>query len=529
MKTSNKKIYRIEDIRPQVIKAIDRLVDPIRGTMSPKGANVIFTDDMGGVYHTNDGYTIAKNINVYDPIESTVMDIVKFASLKTNSEAGDGTSTTALLSQVLLKEGFKKIDDGMNVINLKDEFLKSGEKIIANLQKFKKEVKGPKDLEYIATVSSNNDPVIAKNVVRAVKITGESGLVFIEPNHKNETELIEDIGFNIKAGLFSPELLHKGPSVSYDNPIVLVTDKRLYYYEEAATIIKVAQDHGYKSVVVVAQDFLGEALNTFIANHAQGVMDVLLVKEPNAANDMGVRLNDISVYLDGDVVTDKKGSLVDNLTIDNFMQAKTVFSDEHKTIITPKKRVNPGLSMHVANLTKQLEKKDKDERLEERIASLTTGMVTIKVGGATVIEVNEKIYRYEDAVNATKSASKHGYLVGGGLSLYKAFNEGEHKLSSVFKKFCQANLVQITENCGKHTESILEKIDEAPKDFGYNANTDKVENLLKVGIIDPYKVTEMAVRNSISVVNTILSSGYIIVNDIENYDKEENSKTRREV
>ncbi|MEK0325143.1 MAG: TCP-1/cpn60 chaperonin family protein [Nitrosopumilus sp.] len=478
-KVVNKKIYKFEDIREQIMQAVDTLVDPIKGTISPRGANVIFTDPGGVVHHANDGYTIAKSINVEDPIQDVIIDIVKEAAIKTNTEAGDGTSTTALLSQILIREGLRKVDDGWNKMLLQKAIQKSGEKILARLKTFKRDIKSDKDLEYIANIASNNDKKIAKDVVKVVKEVGLRGLVYIEGHAKPTTEIKTDSGFIIKAGMFNTELrVDQSYNVRYLNAPVFITDKRLYHHEEAAAIIKAVIDGGFNSLVVVAQDFIGEAVNTFIANHTKGIMNILLVKEPHAGagND---HLDDLAVYLGGTVVSDKKGMIVDKITLDNFTYAEKVLSDARKTVFTPQRKAQASgeLSMKVSELQKLLSDDPDNTELEERIASLTTGMVTIKVGGATPIEVNERIYRYEDAVHAARSANEHGYLVGGGLALLASYNPKDHEeeIAPMFKKFCQATVAQIAENCGEYSKEVLKN---SIGDVGYNAVTGKYEDLV---------------------------------------------------
>ncbi len=532
MLTANKLIYKYEEIQDKLLSGLNKLVDPIKHTISPRGANVNFVDDRLNIKHTNDGVTIAKNISVYDHVEDFIIQLVKSAALETNNEAGDGTSTTALLAQILIKDGLRLVSDGWNPMVLKKEYEKFGVSLLKELSKEKIEIKNKKELSNIAIISSNDDKEIAKDVVKIISIVGEDGIVFIEPNKNKETELEIDSGFLIQRGMFTPELRTDSSrfSVGYKNVLVFITDKRLYYHEEAATILEVVMGNGYNSVVIVAKDFIGQAVNTFIANHTEGKVNVLLIKEPNT-DKITERLEDLSVYLGGKVITDKKGKLVNKISIADFCVASNVFSDGQKTVFTSKNKYNPEAKARIIAIKKEIDKNKDDKEMKERLASLTNGMVTIRVGGDTPIEVNERIYRYEDSVNATRAAMKYGYLVGGGVSILKAFNNinCHPELRTVFKKFCEGNIRQIAENCGKHPETILQEINKSNlKNAGYNALTDKVENLLKSGVIDPFKVTEMAIRNSISVSNVIISSKYLIVNDIENYDEQKKDKRNKE-
>lgn len=525
----SKKVYRYKDIQTQILRGVDLIADPIRQTISPKGRNVIFENERGDYVSTNDGVTIAKNLSVSEPVENAIISIIKAASLKSNTEAGDGTSTSVVLSQVLVKEGLKLVDNGMNAMDVKKNLEEMGEAIIKKLKERSIKIKNDSELEQVALVSSNSDAKIAKDVVRVAKIVGEDGMVFLEKNNKVETEIEEDNGFVIEDGMFSPELRNnpRGFSATYKEAPVLITDKRLYYAEEAETIIKTVLMHGHKSVVVVARDFIGQAPNVFIANHTQGNCSVLLVKDSRVSDKNNECLEDLSTYLGGKVISEKTGSLVDNLTIDDFVFCDKAFADGVKSIFTSKLKKNKKLDVRVKALKKELAKDKDDEYLKKRVASLTNGMVTIKVGGNTAIEVQERAYRYEDAVHAARAAMKDGYLVGGGVTMLSLITEipVRPEMVPLLRRFCEANTRQIAENCGEHPDSIVTTTRNTNLNnrkkvwvYGYNAASGVVEDLLKSGVIDPAKVTEMAVRNSISVASQIISSDFLILEDEDGED-----------
>lgn len=533
----NKLVHPYADIRHKIVTAVDLLNNPIRQTLSPRGANVIYEDESGSPNITNDGATIARNITVKDRVMNNVIEIIKHASLRTNSSAGDGTSSTIVLASILIKEGLKLVEDGeWNRIALKKEYDNFATAMVEQLQKLKKPVKNDKDLYYIAKVSASGDEEIATTIVKTVKTSGEDGMVFIEPANAMETTIQEDTGFNIPAGMFVPELRNnnKAFSATYMDVPVLITDKRLYYSQEAETILSTALKNGFKEIVIVAKDFIGEALPYFVANHVKGSIRVLLIKEPKVDKDNGLTLEDLAVYLGGHVVTEKQGSIVDSLKIDDFVIAKKVFADGSKALISrDKDEKNKDLTDRIATLKKELKKKGDSEEndvvdLKERIASLTNGIVTIKVGGSTPLEVNEKIFRYEDAVNATRAAMKDGYLVGGGISMLRAFRECKFKgeLAKLFRKVGEANVRQIAENCGLNGDIVLDTITELQGgdiNVGFNALSMEYDNLLDAGIIDPYKVSEQVIRNAVSVAGIIVGSGYMVVHDISE-DKNGESK-----
>lgn len=530
----NKQVHRYKDIREKILSGVDLIADPIRETISPKGRNVIFENDNGDYISTNDGVTIAKNISVSDPIENAILTIIKSASLKSNTEAGDGTSTSVVLSQILIKEGLKLIDNGMNPMDVKRELERIGEDVIKKLQAKAVKIKNDTELQQVAMISSNSDEQIAKDAVKVVKIVKEDGMVFLEKNNKVETEIEEDTGFMIEEPLFSPELRNnpRGFSANYKDVPVLITDKRLYYPEEAESILKTVLMNGHKSVVVVARDFIGQAPNVFIANHVKGICSVLLIKDSRITEKNNECLEDLAVYLGGKVISEKTGSLVDNLTMDDFVLCDKAFADGAKSILTSRLKKNRKLDIRVKALKKELAKDKEDSDLQKRIASLTNGMVTVKVGGNTAIEVQERAYRYEDAIHAARAAMKDGYLIGGGVTMMSLTNEIDvlHEMIPLFRKFCEANVRQIAENCGEHPDSIVANTQNSNKNkklktwvYGYNALSGQVEDLLKAGVIDPARVTEMAVRNSISVASQIISSNFLILHE-EDIDVDDNDK-----
>lgn len=534
----DKQVRQVSDIRDRIFAAVDTIADPVRQTLSPRGGNVLFHDANGSVNVTNDGVTIAKNIQVKGQVESAVIDIIRQASLRTNSAAGDATSTTVLLSSILIKEGFRLIESGWNGMDLKHEFDNFAEQMVEQLKKISKKAKTDKDLFYVANISSNNDSEIAENTVKTIKTAGEDGMVFIEPSNRNETEIVEDSGFHVRAGMFAPELRNndRAFAATYLDVPVLVTDKRLYYQQEAETILSVALKNGYKEVVIVAKDFIGEALPFFIANHTnpQSPIRVLLVKEPNAGTDNGATLEDLAIYLGGKVVADKEGHFVDTLSIEDFVMARRVFSDPSKTIISRnEEEKNKPLEARIAAIKKEIKQLGDSEgpemdKFKERLASLTTGMVTIRVGGRTPLEVNERIYRYEDAVNATRAAMKEGYVVGGGLGLFQAFRNCNFKgdLAKTYRKVGEANLRQIAENCGLSGDLVIDNILAMPRNqkdgltIGFNAKTMNYDDLLEAGVVDPLKAEEMAIRNAVSVAGMLISSNYFVLNEEQNENGE---------
>lgn len=507
----SKLIVKYEDAKARILSALDKIADPVVQTLTPKGSNTMYEDVRGGIYNTNDGVTIAKEIESDDELEDMIIGVVKHAAMQTNKEAGDGTTTTTGMSRIAVKGGIKMIDEGMNRMELKKHLEHFAKTLRANLKPIK--IKGDEQLLNIAKISANNDEKIAKDVVKVINVVGENGLVFINPNNKPETEIEEDKGFVMENGMLSPDFAQEqGFRTVMEDVPVFITDKRLYYEEEAHTILLAAIEAGHEKLVIVARDFLNKALNKLVANHTKGNIQLILIKDSKATEQDSTSLVDLATYLGGRCIREKDGKLVDNITMEDFIMVKKVYATQYKSVFITNNPDNKELKKRVAEIKKEL--KDEDNKdLERRLAVLTKGMVTIKVGGATPIETQEKIFRYEDAINATRSALRDGYLAGGGLALLGAYDDDEYPvgLRPMFRRYAEFTLRQIAENCGEHFESLLKKVD-PKKNIGYNAATGEICNVLEAGIIDPYKVTDLAIQNSISVATAILTSRYFIVN-----------------
>jgi len=525
-----KKIYTYDEHKEDIINAIDLIADPIRQTISPKGANVVFDKGFEGVQVTNDGVTIAKSINVEDELQNAVINIIKQSSLQTNNKAGDGTSTTILLSSVLSKEGLSLVDKGYSRREIQDNFNRFGNLLKKAIEEQKLTVKSDKDLGYIANISANNDSEIAKDTVKIVKKMGEHGQLILEGSHVSETEIIEDSGFAINSPMFSPEFsnVSGGVFADYKGVAVLITDKNIYHEKEAEKILTVCQENDIKEIVIVAKNFTGDAFNMLAYNHTQGNFKVLLIKDPSGEAEKDF-LDDLATYLGGDKFKNTSGSM-QQLTYKDFVFAKRIISNQEKTTIVRKEEVNIELTQRISNLEKEITKlKDakspRAEVIKSRLALLTTGIVTVKAGGRSAAEVREKLYRYEDSISATQSARKHGYLVGGGLAIKNAFDAissdfTEPEYYNVYTQVCTANIRQIAENSGKNPNEVLKSINESKaKNFGYNSLTDSFGNLLKQGVVDPYEVTQDSIANAISIANIIISTRTYIIEQNDKQDK----------
>lgn len=529
-----KQVRHYSEVKDKILNAVNTITDPIKQTMGPRGGNVIFEGPDGGVRVTNDGVTIAKNILVKDSFENAIIQLIKQASLKTNTQAGDGTSTTILWSSILIKEGLKLVEEGYNQRDVVEAYRVFMREMHTEIEKLKKDVKNDDDLLAICKVSANNDEEIARHAVQVVRKAGADGQIFLEPSNTSQTEITEDTGFVIYSGLYSPELITTPMGTAdYDEVPVLVTDKQLYYAQEAETILNTVLNAGYKEVVIIAKDIVGEALPYFIANHKKGVVKTMLVKDPNVEKAKGATLEDLACYLDGEVISEKQGKIVDRLEIGSFAMAKKAYADGGQTVLVRyEDDSDKRLKERVKHLKAEIKKHGDDDNpekteLKKRLASLTNGVVTVRIGGSTPVEVAERRYRYEDSISAGRAAVANGYLLGGGVSMLRAYQKAnraqDSEFNKVFEKVAQANLTQIAQNAGAHAPSIVKDVLNLNAKMGYDAMTGQYIDMKEAGILDPYKVTEMAITNAVSIATAVVGSRYLVVND-----ENENGESRNE-
>jgi len=492
---------------PALIKrAVDRIANPVIQTLTPLGNNVMFEKDFHSII-TNDGATIAKLIDSEDPTEDAIIQMVKYGSLATNQAAGDGTSTTILLTKKLVDMGLDQIENGVKPMLLKYTYTDMKDSILKEAESLKTEV--TKDDWYnIALISASGDATVAENVVSVIETAGLDGMVFLNESKNSNTKITRDSGYNLEEPMFDPVLGNGGLGrADYVKPYIFITDKKMYHTEECKEILETGYKAGAKTIVVVARDFLGESAGFFIANHLDEKvpLNVLLIKYPTPDNDV-TPLHDLATYLGANVVTEKMGSLKGKLTPDHYCLAARVYSAGKKTIFVTDDNANPELSMLIEEVRRKKEENPDDTKMAKRLASLTAGTVNIEVGAPTGPELRELIYRYEDAINATRAAIRSGFVTGGGISLYNA----TRNLDELAQEFGTASVAQIATNCGiEFTPSNY------GKDIGYNAKKQEYSNLREDGIIEPFDVFKHSVTNAFSIAIAILTSGYFITNKPE--------------
>lgn len=507
------KAFNAELIR----RAVNRIAEPVIQTLTPMGNNVLFEKDFYSLI-TNDGATIAKLIDSDDPTEDAIIQMVKYGSLATNNQAGDGTSTTILLTKKLIDQGLEKISKGYKPMLLKqdleemrDSLLKSSSKLVTKVTKDK--------WQDIAMISSSGDKELATNVVEIVDTAGLDGMVFINESRNSKTKITKDTGYIIEEGMFDSALGNIRPGhADYVRPHVVVTDKKLYHIEECKEILERGYEFGVRDMVIIARDFLGEAAGFLVSNHTNEKvpLNILLVKYRTKDNDF-TPLYDLATYLGAQVLSEKGGNLKGRLNANHYIPVERVYSIGGKTILVSEKKVNPELTSLIEEVRKKKEEDPNDDASARRLASLTAGTVNIEVGASTGPEMRELIYRYEDAINAVRASIRSGYVVGGGLTLYQA----TRKLGDFAQKFGEASVRQIVDNCGVEFDPSQYK-----GNIGYNAKTGKFSDLLQDGVIEPYDVFKYSVTNAVSIAIAILTSGYFITNKKQNgKDRERESNS----
>jgi len=511
----NKQLFREGDIRKQVLAAVDKVSVPVIETISPMGRNVLYETDKGNFELTNDGITVLRGMAFKDPIENAVLEIIKDGSLRTNQEAGDGTSTTVLFSRAFINKSIEFQEKGMTHKEISDMFNKVADKLVSRLKKIKKTVKDDKQLKEVATISAGGDKEIANKVIETINTAGLDGMVYLELYPRDEVVVEKQVGFRIPQGMMYQNLYTDPakPQVAHREIPVIIFDKTIYYAEEAEHILRVAINQGFRNICIVAKDFLGDAPNTFIANHVQGTIGVVLAKISD-----DVALDDLATYLGGKVISESGGRRVDSITRDDFVIANTLTADPQKILFTAMSE-SRDLKARIKYLQEEVAKDKDNTKAKQRLASLTNGIVTLKIGGRTEREAREKVYRYEDAINATRAAKRDGYLVGGGVSIFAAMEtkdyDSEEEVDTALT-IATSSIKQIAKN-----SQIKPDWTKYKGDVGYNSESGEYENLLESGVVEPFKATEMALKNAVSVATILTSIGTYILND---YDDEKEEK-----
>ncbi len=517
------------EAREKLKAGVDALANAVKVTLGPKGRNVVIGKKFGAPQITKDGVTVAKEIELKDPLENMGAQMVKEVASKTADIAGDGTTTATVLAQAIITAGLKNVAAGANPMDLKRGIDKAVSEVVKNLKHLSKEVgKDASKIEQIATISANNDETIGKLISQAMKVVGNDGVITVEEAKGTETEVKTVEGMQFDRGYLSPYFVTNTDKMitEMENPLILITEKKISSMKELLPILEPVVQAG-KGLLIIAEDVDGEALGTLVVNRLRGSLKVAAVKAPGFGDRRKAMLEDIAILTGGQVISEERGMTLENVTMDMLGQAHKVDIDKDNTTIVNGKGSKEDIKARVTQIRAQIETTTSDydrEKLQERLAKLAGGVAVLYVGAPTEVEMKEKKDRVDDALAATRAAVEEGIVPGGGVALIRAIssldqlkgaNEDEATGIAIVKRAAEEPLRQIIANSGGEGAIIVQKVREGKDDFGYNARTDKFEKLYAAGVIDPTKVTRIAIENSASIASMLLTTECVIADQPE--------------
>ena len=520
------------EARDGLKRGVDALANAVKVTLGPKGRNVIIGKSFGGPNVTKDGVTVAKEIELKDPLENMGAQMVKEVASKTNDLAGDGTTTATVLAQAIVKEGLKNVAAGANPMDLKRGIDKAVEAIVGDLAKQAKVVGSDSEkIKQIASISANNDEVVGDLIAKAFAKVGKEGVITVEEAKGTDTYVDVVEGMQFDRGYLSPYFVTNPEKMEaeLENPYILLYDKKVSSLKELLPVLEPVAQSG-KPLLIIAEDVDGEALSTLVVNKLRGALKIAAVKAPGFGDRRKAMLEDIAILTGGTVVSEERGFTLENTTIEMLGTAKRVSIDKDNTTIVNGAGDADMIKNRVNQIKGQMEATTSDydkEKLQERLAKLAGGVAVLYVGAASEVEMKEKKDRVDDALHATRAAVEEGIVAGGGVALLraksalaslKADNADEATGIQIISRAVESPLRTIVENAGLEGSVVVAKVADGKGDFGYNAKTDEYVDMLKAGIIDPKKVTRVALENAASVAGMILTTECALV-DI----KEENA------
>jgi chaperonin GroEL len=517
------------EAREKLKTGVDALANAVKVTLGPKGRNVVISKKFGAPQITKDGVTVAKEIELKDPIENMGAQMVKEVASKTADIAGDGTTTATVLAQAIITAGLKNVAAGANPMDLKRGIDKAVAEIVKNLKEISKEVGSDNSkIEQIATISANNDEAIGKLIAKAMKVVGNDGVITVEEAKGTETEVKTVEGMQFDRGYLSPYFVTNPEKMITDmeNPLILICEKKISSMKELMPILEPVVQAG-KGLLIIAEDVDGEALGTLVVNRLRGSLKVAAVKAPGFGDRRKAMLEDIAILTGGQVISEERGMTLENVTMDMLGTAQKIEIDKDNTTIINGKGTSKDIKNRIAQIRAQIEATSSDydkEKLQERLAKLSGGVAVLFIGAPTEMEMKEKKDRVDDALAATRAAVEEGIVPGGGVALIRAsssldkiigLNEDETTGIAIVRRAVEEPLRQIIANAGGEGAVIVQKVKEGKDDFGYNARTDKYEKLYAAGVIDPTKVTRIAIENAASIAAMLLTTECVIADQPE--------------
>ena len=518
------------EARDAIKRGVDALANAVKVTLGPKGRNVIISKSFGGPQVTKDGVTVAKEIELEDALENMGAQMVKEVASKTNDLAGDGTTTATVLAQAIVKEGLKNVAAGANPMDLKRGIDKAVRALVADLEKQSTKVGNSSEkIQQVASISANNDEAIGSLIAEAFGKVGKEGVITVEEAKGTETYVDVVEGMQFDRGYLSPYFVTNSEKMhtELENPMILLYDKKISNMKDLLPVLEPVAQQG-KSLLIIAEDVEGEALATLVVNKLRGSLKIAAVKAPGFGDRRKVMLEDIAILTGGTVIAEERGFTLDNATIDMLGTAERVTIDKDNTTIVNGAGKKADITARVGQIKSQIETTTSDydkEKLQERLAKLAGGVAVLYVGAASEVEMKEKKDRVDDALHATRAAVDEGIVAGGGVALVRAKNVlakmtgdslDETTGIQIVARAIEAPLRTIVENAGGEGSVVINKVMEGNNSFGYDAKNDAYVDMLKAGIIDPKKVTRVALENAASVAGMILTTECALVDIKEN-------------
>ncbi len=520
-----KNIHFNIEARDSMKKGVDALANAVKVTLGPKGRNVVIEKKFGAPAVTKDGVSVAKEIELSDPVENMGAQMVKEVASKTADQAGDGTTTATVLAQAIITAGLKNVAAGANPMDLKRGIDKAVAAVVANLKTQSTTVGDDfKKIEQVAAISANNDDVIGKLIADAMKKVGKDGVITVEEAKGTETEVKTVEGMQFDRGYLSPYFVTNTEKMEadLDNPYILIYDKKISNMKELLPILEQSVQSG-RPLLIIAEDIEGEALATLVVNKIRGSLKIAAVKAPGFGDRRKAMLEDIAILTGGTVISEERGYKLENADLSFLGQAEKVTIDKDNSTIINGSGKAEDIAARVNQIKAQIESTTSDydrEKLQERLAKLSGGVAVLYIGAATEVEMKEKKDRVDDALHATRAAVEEGIVAGGGTAYIRAVatlgdmkgaNDDETTGIAIVKRAIEEPLRQIVFNAGGEGSVVVQKVKEGKDDFGYNARSEVYENLIGAGVIDPTKVARVALENAASVASMLLTTECTIV------------------
>ena len=509
--------------RDRIKRGVDKLANAVKVTLGPKGRNVILDKKFGSPTVTKDGVSVAKEIELKDPIENMGAQLVKEVASKTADAAGDGTTTATVLAQAIYGHGIKNVASGANPMDLKRGIDKAVEAVVESLRKQSKNIKGSQEITQVATISSNSDAEIGKMIATAMEKVGKDGVITVEEAKGTETEVKTVEGMQFDRGYLSPYFVTNTEKMEADleSPYILIYDKKVSSMKELLPILEATAQTG-KPLLIIAEEVEGEALATLVVNKIRGALRVAAVKAPGFGDRRKAMLEDIAILTGGKVISEETGMKLEDAKLEYLGRAEKINIDKDNTTIVNGAGKKSEITSRIGQIKAQIDITTSDydkEKLQERLAKLSGGVAILYIGAATEVEMKEKKDRVDDALHATRAAVQEGIIPGGGVAYIRAIevlknvvtdNEDQSTGVNIIRLALEAPLRTIAENAGQEGSVIVNKVKEGKKDYGYNAGENKFEDFFAAGIIDPTKVARLALENAASIAGLLLTTEAVV-------------------